>query len=288
MNIKHVLIAILTSIALVQCSSPENNIVQHNINYTNSDLEGNWILMKVEIIKEKQSITQYKKGAQPDIPQEWSAPVYLGEDGIISPHFPEEYLSTENGDLNITEDSIFWLNYPLELCEKSSYSIKSDILIIGDGSNENTILLNPAKDTLSISYLDFYGIYLKKTYVKTTFEDDILNILIKYNTNFPLLAGNWELIRVSSGEYGEQYRLDFFFTNDIPDTIALTKHELESTLHTERSYQMMTDGMKRKYFMKYDDDELLLIPDNWYNMDEYHAKAYNEDNLTIRFRRIQE
>lgn len=90
----------------------------------------------------------------------------------------------------------------------------------------------------------------------------MLNILKLYNTNFPLLAGTWKLIREEDSGDGGYYDLDFPF--DIPDTIVLTREELESTLYTDRSYRMLTSGKKQKYFMKYYNSVLWLIPGDWY------------------------
>ena len=98
--------------------------------------------------------------------------------------------------------------------------------------------------------------FLEETYVKATFDESVLNILKRYTTNFPLLAGTWVLIREEGVEYGGYYELDFPY--DIPDTLVMTKEELESTLYTDRSYNMLTSGEKQKYYLKYSDSPLMI------------------------------
>lgn len=254
--------AILLLIVLQQCSSVDKNITQQHKNYTNSDIQGNWKLIHVEIIEEQQSIDKYKESAQPEVAREWSAPVFLNEQGILQAVSPEDYLSIEKRNLNISKDSIFWLNYPLELYQRSFYSIESNLLKTKNDPNGKHIVLSTGKDTLWMAYLDQFGLYLKETYQRVMFNDSILDILKQYKINFPMLAGTWELIREAPLEYGAIYTLDFPYT--IPDTIILTKEELLSTLHSDRSYQMLTDGKKRKYFLGYNGEQLLLSPDNWY------------------------
>ena len=262
---KLILITIITSIVLIQCSLPDNRINQQPKNYTTIDLEGHWTLSKVECIEEMQSIVKHKaaiKRIDEFGPYEDSSYEVFLEDGKLTPHYPSEYFSRINKDWVIDKDSIHSLNYPLQLGKSYAYAVHSDSLKM-ENNRGGLINLNSKKDTMSISYLDFWGLYIKETYQKVIFKDSILNILKRYKTNFPLLAGTWKLMTdYNFNNDGSEYILNFPF--DIPDTLVLTEEALISTLHTDRSYQMLTSGKKRTYFLGYDGTYLQLTPDNWY------------------------
>jgi hypothetical protein len=277
---KIILICIITTIVFIQSSSPNDRINQDHSNYTSIDLEGNWTLIKAEIIEEKQSVEKFVEVTESYKLGEWSPPVYVDNDGVLVPHGRSYYLSKTMKDFVFSEDSIYGMNYPLELLQKHSYTIESNLLQIGNDKIKKTIVLSSDKDTLRFSYLDHYGLYLEETYVKATFNDSILNILKLYNINYPLLAGTWRLVREGGGYDGyDAYDIEYPF--DIPDTLVITKEELESTLYTDRSYNMMTDEKKQKYFLGYYDSQLRLIPDNWYSKHTHGAAC-------IRLRRIRE
>jgi hypothetical protein len=265
------------SIVLIQCNSSDNSINQQPKNYTNIDLEGHWTLNKVECTEEMQSIAKYKaatKRIDEFGPYEDASYEIFLEDGKLTPHYPSGYFSRINKDWVIDKDSIHSLNYPLQLGKSYSYVVHSDSLKI-ENNRGLSINLSYEKDTIYISYLDFWGLYITETYQKVIFKDSVLNILKRYKTNFPLLAGTWELMTdYNYNNDGSEYILNFPF--DIPDTLVITEEELISTLHTDRSYNMLTNGKKLKYFLGYDDTYLQLTPDNW----------YKEENPFIHFSRV--
>ena len=76
------------------------------------------------------------------------------------------------------------------------------------------------------------------------------------------------------------------FPYKIPSTLVLKREELQSTLYTDRSSQILTDGEKRKYFLNYKDDELLLTPDKWYDPDDWQKKGRYVDKF-LRFRKVK-
>jgi hypothetical protein len=147
---------------------------------------------------------------------------------------------------------------------------------IGNDTTKKLIQLSSNQDTLRFSYLDTYGLFIEETYLKTSFDNSLLQILNQYTTNFPLLAGKWKLIREEGLEYGAYYELNFPY--DIPDTLVLNVDELKATLHTDRSYQMMTNGKKKKYFLEYHNSTLWLRPSDW----------YQETDPSIHYERIEE
>lgn len=244
---------IASALVLLKCSPPPKN-------YTPSDLEGNWSLLKVEVIEEKQSIAKYKEATDVETTDEKPFPVRLSN-GILKPSSPRD-LTPRMGDLIFSRDSMFSLNYPLEKGKNNKYTIEADLLKIENRDNDLSISLNSAKDTMLTACLSDFGLYVEKTYQKANFSDSILNILKLYDVNFPLLAGTWELIREATYEGGLDYILDFPY--DIPDILEITKEELIATLHTDRSCYMLTSGKKRKYFLSYSNESLRLRPDSWY------------------------
>jgi hypothetical protein len=282
---KFLLIFLTMFVNLTGCKSSGLNSVGDQKKSTTTKPEGHWTLVNIDIIEEKQSVEKYNETVNPDVPQEQSAPVYIDAKGVITPHSPSNYLSREMKDLVFNGDSIFGMNYPLQMGAVSFYTIESDLLEIKNDNSQKFIVLSANKDTLRISYLDHFGLFLVETYQRTTFDDNILNILKLYKINLPELAGIWTLIKEDSDEYGQEYKLDFPYK--ISDKLVLTKEELKSTLYVDRSCQMLTDGKKRKYFISYNDDELILTPDDkWYSPNEWQKKGRYVDKH-LRFRRVK-
>lgn len=271
----------LVSLALVfiQCSTPEKTQNSGQLPALN-DLLGDWSLVSVEFVADKQSLDKYRESEAQNFDQEWLAPVYVDENDILRPSDPDRYLSASNRDLHISADSMFWFDYPLQLQMSTAFSLEGKRLKFKNEVRE--ISLSEDKQTLTISYLDYYGLYLVETWKKTQFKQDVLAVLKRYKTNFPELAGTWMLIRESSDEYGNEYRLDFPYT--IADTLVLSREELVSALHTDRSVQVLTNGRKYKYFLRYEDDELHLVPDSWYDHESWREQGYSGD-FYVRFER---
>ncbi len=283
---KWVFLCTLLSFFVMSCTASEEHKKKNVPIFSPQDLWGGWTLIEKRYIKDRQSVERYNKNAQPDLPREWTAPVYLDDNGVLKPISPRQYLSLENQSLFISHDSIFSIHYPIHQYWKNNFKVDGNKLFIGKNKDVKSIWVSDAKDTLRISYLDFYGLYIEETYLKTSFDDAVLNILNDYLTNFPELAGTWYLIREKALSWGEQYELDF--PHALPDSIVLSKEELEATLHTDRSVQMRTDGKKMKYFLGYKDGELVLIPGAWYDMEAYKEANYtNEDNMLFFSRKKQ-
>ncbi len=280
---KFLFVVPIVLIVLMQCNSSNqiigdthvNNVIEVPEQNPPIDIKGHWTLIKIDVIEEKQSIEKFVEFIKPYIGREAIPPVYKDNDGLIKPHSEVTYFSEVMKDLVFSGDSILGLDYPLELLQRNSYFIEADLLQIGDETIKKSIELTQDKDTVYFSYLDHYGLFIEETYAKTSYDESVLNILKLYKTNFPHLAGTWKLIREEGLEYGAYYELDFPY--EILDTIVLTREELESTLYTDRSYNMLTSGKKQKYFLKYYDSELRLIPDDW----------YKEIDPNIHFRRVK-
>jgi len=279
---KYLFIAVTMILSLTQCKTTSRttdavdsaNEVQIET-ASKVDLKGHWTLIKTEIIQEKQSIERFVENTKQYIGKEQTPPVYKNNNGVLTPHSRVIYLSEVLKDLVFSEDSIFGMNYPLEFLQRISYSIEGDLLQIGNEPIKKSISLSASQDTLFFSYLDHFGLYIEETYVKTSFDESVLNMLKLYKTNFPLLAGTWKLVREEDSGDGGYYELDFPY--EIPDTIVMTKEELESTLYTDRSYNMLTGEKKQKYFLNYSNSKLWLTPGDW----------YKDSNPSIRFEWVE-
>ncbi|MFL5765214.1 MAG: hypothetical protein ACJ77K_14825 [Bacteroidia bacterium] len=281
---KSLLIILTMFLNLTGCRSSGLSVVGDQKRPETAKPEGQWTLINIKIIKEKQSVEKYNETVKPKVPREWSPPVYIDANGVLKPHAASKYLSRPMKDLIFNGDSIFWMNYPLQMGPTDSYTIESDLLKVKNDNSLKSIMLNATRDTLRISYLDQFGLFLEETYHKTKFDDRIVNILKRYKLNLPELAGTWKLIREDSDEYGQEYQLNFPYT--VADKLVLTKEELQSTLYTDRSCQMLTDGKERKYFINYRESELILTPDKWYDPDELQNKGRYVDKF-LRFTKVK-
>jgi hypothetical protein len=267
--------------SLTGCASSNPPIVEDTKKLTIITPEGHWSLVSIKVIESKQSVENYNQEIYE--PDDKNIPVYMDENGVLKPN-NDNYLSVPMEDLVFIGDSIAWLNYPLQMQKLRFYKIESGLLKIGNDNSQKSITLSSDQDTLRISYLDRYGLFLEETYKRTSFNDSILNVLTLYKINLPELAGTWELIRMESLDGGLEYHLRF--PHKIPDRLVLTREELASTMFLDKSCQLLTDGKKQKYFINYKDGELLLTPDRWYNKYEWLNQGKYVDEY-LRFRKVK-
>lgn len=267
-----------TAVFLIQCRVPVDAEAPEET-YSVEDLLGNWTLSKVDYLADKQELEKFRKLEMEMDPENY-LPVYVDASGILQPHNPGQYFSTEDRDLVIEHDSLYFLNYPLQLHMRQAFQFKDNVLEYK--GEERNVAVSEDGQTMTLSYVDAYGLYLVETWKKAQFDPKVWSVLKKYALNYPELAGKWVLIRESSDAYGNEYQLDFDYT--IPDEIMISKEELESTLDTDRSYMLLTSGKKRKYFLRFEEGELQLVPDVWYDMQAWHDKGYPGD-FYLRFER---
>lgn len=267
---------------VMSCTASNPSATEKHPNYSPQDLEGDWKLIKVTYIEEKQLLGRFMKNAQPNVSQEWTPPVFLDDNGVLRPDDPKTYLSPYNRSLHIIKDTLYQLYFPLQLRSKSTFSLKGEQLKYGQ--TQRKVKVSDDKKTLKLSYHDDYGLYLVETYEKVHFDKSTLMLLKKYSLNYPLLAGKWELIRQEALGWGEQYNLDFPYT--ITDTLHLTKEELTKALLGDQSCLVFTNGKPSKYFIQYDDNELHLVPDSWYDHKAWLESGY-DNPFYLRYRRLR-
>ena len=165
-------------------------------------------------------------------------------------------------DIIIEGDSLYRVDYPMELDYRMKYDIGSCYLKTGGNIGVSRYVLN--YDTL-ILYREDEGNFVKEYFKKTDYSDSIMSILKEDTVNYALLEGTWFLMRnYNTGDDGSEYWLDYPHT--IPDEIVMTREHILSTMHTGRSVKVLTDGVRRTYTYGYGNDGawLYLIPGEWY------------------------
>jgi hypothetical protein len=231
------LFSIFIALLLLGCSaSPEKST------YEAPDITGYWKLMSADIVNY--------------IPSLDLRPL-IDPLAAIREAYTYEYAT--NTDLVFTADSIFRIDYPMELIGSASYNI--DTAYLNFGNRSWPIYVNA--DTLLLYRTGDQNCYLEQVYYRTHFEDSIVSVIKKDKINYGDLAGTWFLVRAYDFDYGCEYILDF--PHDLPDSIVLTREEiLVNSAQQNRLVEMMTDGIKRKYTLGYYRGTFFLKPGSWY------------------------
>ncbi len=247
-------ILLLILLALVQCKfsseNSSNTQLETNEKFIKPNLEGHWKLVRTNIVDTVPFIDYYI-----DKDKVWP----------ISEGLPFEFVNVP--DLVFNKDSVFRIDYPMELFDAGDFSLDTHYLRYTSKYGTNLMPISVEGDTMNL-YLESEGVFLKETYLKTNFNDSIVSILTRDTLNYPLLEGTWILKRDYWYDYGTHYWLEFPYT--IPDSIELTREEILETLHHDKSIKMKTNGKNRKYFLGYYNSYLQLKPGNWYKGDDPH------------------
>ncbi|MBX7094485.1 MAG: hypothetical protein K1X56_07185 [Flavobacteriales bacterium] len=240
----------------LSCSAREKD--NHPISASN-DLRGNWAVPQVEghwklvastIVKDVPFI-------KPDLKKQ--------NDLIAREEGPFEYY--RQGDLVFEKDSLFQIDYPMEIITRSKFNIDTGYIVTQFGDYTSACPMEQRNDTLYRYVPGTYGPeYLKEAYIKTEFSDSTLSFLKKYRVNYPELAGKWYLQREYDYDYGTHYELKFPYT--LPDSIEITKAQFVTALSQKNVYWIKTSGKKRDYYFWYDHPYLHVTPGSWYKGDD--------------------
>ena len=185
---------------------------------------------------------------------------------------PFEYISQY--DLVFTADSVFKIEYPMELFSGGAYNLDSHYLHF-DGGNYKKLPFEVFADTMFTYRAGSDGTYLKEKYVKTAYQDSILNILKRDTLNYPMLAGNWILHREYWYDYGTHYWLEYPY--EIPDSISLSREQILKKLRTDKTILMKTNGKLKTYRLDYKDPHLYLRPTEWYKGEDPYIHFYRSN-----------
>lgn len=272
---------------LFQCSSRDHSGMRSNLvgtkhtsapSYTTKDLEGSWTLIKIETLPEKQSLERFKSREENLVMTEALSPVFQNQHGVLVPS-ADDFYSISNKDLYVHKDSIFWLDYPRQLKQRSGYVWENNQLKLDQQKDLYEIHLSAKSDTLVMGHLNAYGLYIKETYLKVNLDEKVISVLRKYTTNLPLYAGQWQVFREGNiNNDGTEYTLNFPYK--IPDVVNITSRELSDILFKGKTYGMLTNGQKKPYNLSYIGGQLILSPANWLPKNYSGDRAIYLDPLT--------
>lgn len=243
-------------------SDRDSTIEPKKSTWKTPELTGQWKLEKTTIVK--------------DIP-------FLDNNGKLDERLgdieegPFEYY--RSGSLIFDRDTMYRIDYPMEVIVQSAYSIDSGYIHWSEAYKTHAYPTELVDDTLFIYVPGTYGEeYLKEAYVKTTFNDSLINLLKRHGANYPELAGTWVLKRDYYYDYGTHYRLQFPY--DLPDSIEISKEQFAKAQKRNNSYLIKTDGKKRAYFFEYRWPYLHFIPGKWYKGEDplIHYERKEPDN----------
>ncbi len=226
-----------------------------------------------------QEIEQEEKGWQkPKLEGHWEfVSVVEAEDTPFLRHYPEANVPAKEAldpeppyhgpDLIFDQDSVYELFYPRRVSYQWKYAVDSGYLHFGHKWFENTFPVEYTNDTLFIYKPVFGNKYNKEGYIKTQFNDSIVNILMTQKVNYPELAGTWHLIRFDSFDDGsEGYELDF--PHELQDSIVITREELIKGMEEGMTLWISTDGEKRDYTFFSRWGYLYLTAGDWFKGDD--------------------
>jgi hypothetical protein len=245
-----ILYSILLIILIIGCSSTESNtegtniseVVQIDSTIESPNITGRWRYIRNEVIVD----AEIKEVSQ-NIFAEWT-------------YFYTPY----RADIVIEKDSLYRVDYPMELDSRMKYDINSGFIKTGGNIGLSRYKL---KDDTLIFYRTDEDNFVKELFKKVEYSDSIMSILKNDTINYPLLAGKWHLLRdYNINNDGTLYTLDFPYT--IPDEIKLSKQHILKTMHDGRKINFLTDGINRTYTYNYVNYWLTLTPGDWYKGDD--------------------
>jgi hypothetical protein len=220
---------------------------KNDLKWTKPDLKGHWKLIDTKIVDDVPFLNLHAPEVDPI--------------KMVSEDSPWDHYTKY--DLVFEHDSMYKIHYPIEAFESVRFFLDTGYLHIATKNDFNTYPAQLVNDTLLLyTPVSTDPGYFKETYVRTNFNDSILNVMKKYGVNYPALAGTWMLVREEDYEYGTHY--EFRFPYAIPDSIELTREKMIDALEHERIFMMSTDGIKRDYSFWYSDSNIYFKPGKWY------------------------
>lgn len=243
------LYSILLIILIIGCSSTESNtnasstlLSQIDSTIEVQDITGRWRYIRNEVIVDAEI---------DEIPQN------------IFAEWTYSYIPYR-ADIVIEQDSLYRVDYPMELDSRMKYDINSGFIKTGGNIGLSRYKL---KDDTLIFYRTDEDNFVKEYYKKVEFSDSIMSILKNDTINYPLLEGDWYLLRdYNINNDGTLYTLNFPHT--IPDEIKMSKRHILKTMHDGRKITFLTDGINRTYTYNYVNYWLTLTPGDWYKGDD--------------------
>ncbi len=242
MNMIHYLLIALVALSCIQTAAKGDEL-----KWTKPDLKGHWRLYDTKIVDEVPFLNLH--ATEPD-------PMKAARED--SPW--DSYTAF---DLVFEDDSIYRVHYPIEAFSLGHYFLDSGYLHLRSNDGKDDYPAELVNDTLILyRALRSDPGYFKEKYLKTNFNDSILNVIKMHGTNYPELAGTWHLVREEDYDYGTHFELHF--PHSIPDSIKFSRKQMLSALEGKRVYMMLTDGVKRDYSFSYRKGRIDFTPGKWY------------------------
>lgn len=215
------------------------------------NLTGHWKLVNTDLVDEVPFLKHQKSFAE--------------SVNKVSEDSPWDHYKAD--DLIVEQDSLFKVDYPIQAFERTHFVLDSGYLHVWRNDYLIACPIQFANDTF-ICYTPVVTEpgYFKETFVRTTFNDSIVEMMRTYDVNYPELAGKWRLVREKDYDYGTHYELQFPHT--IPSAIKLTRKQLTAALGNKKVYNMRTDGQMREYTFLYDDGYIYFVPGAWFKGDD--------------------
>lgn len=246
------------ALLFLSCSQTTNS--ENEINWTKPDLNGHWKLHDTEIVDEVPFLGL--KAPEPD-------PMTMVHEDSPWDGYVEYDLVFEN-------DTMYMIDYPITASRPQPCFVDTGYLHLGHIDSLYNYPVEMINDTLYF-YKPMWSDpgFFKETYVRTSFNDSIFNVMKKYGVNYPELAGTWYLVREMDYDYGTHYELQF--PHELPDSIHLSREEMINALGKEKIYMLPTDGKKKEYTFYYDSYHMNFVPGNWWKGEEpwiFFSKYY--------------
>lgn len=260
-------------ISLLGCSSQGKDPIETE-ELSFAEIEGQWTLIRVDTIVEKQSIELNE--AYNSYAVEQYRPWVELRDGVI-----KCLDCTGDGfttiSLEFSEDTLYNYTFPKRLESKYSVDLSDNILQFNNEygygiwfSSAGPIEVSKKQDTLYISHLEESGLYVKEVYASDQFDDSLVNMLKKYGENLGEAAGSYSLSRyfVSSGEDGSYFEHFHSFPYDIPENLVFSSDSLLEIMKNNYEIQILTNGQFKSYKLSWNswsENEIWLTAEDWFN-----------------------
>lgn len=235
------------------CFSCVSVVAQNNdFSGTQSNLNGHWKLVDTKMVDDVPFL---------NIPPPEEEPLRM-----VSEDSPWDHYT--GFDLVFENDSMYKMHYPIEALASVRFFLDTGYLHISTGKKLTAYPAQLVNDTLLLyTPVSSDPGYFKETFVRTHFNDSILDVMKTYGVNYPELAGTWMLVREKDYDYGTHYELEF--PHKLPDSMVFSRKQMINALKQSKTVLIRTDGVKREYTFWYQDAYIYVKPGNWYTGEDY-------------------
>lgn len=238
-----------------------------------ADIEGQWTLIRIDTIVDKQSIALNE--AYNSYAVEQYRPRIELVDGVIKCLDCDGYEFTP-ASLEFCGDTLYNYAFPRILKSKYSVNLSDNVLEFNTEygnriwfSSTGPIEVSKKSDTLYISHMEESGLYLRGVYAADQFDDSLVSILKKYGENLGEAAGSYSLSRyfVVSGEDGSYFEHFHSFPYDIPENLDFSSDSLLEIMKNSYEVQILTNGQFKSYKLSWNswsENEIWLTAEDWF------------------------